>query len=110
MARKKSGKPENNIIPFNQTGSLSDDDLMDDDFFDEDDEDGVDEEMVNQLMSTLLSGMMGGGMTNEQYKGMLLDSLQPWKDVLQLAQEGDTQRIIQKAKAQISLINRKLRF
>ena len=52
MARKKSGKPENNIIPFNQTGSLSNDDLMDDDFFDEDDEDGVDEEMVNQLMST----------------------------------------------------------
>ena len=49
-------------------------------------------------------------MSDSQYKGMLLDSLQPWKDVLQLAQEGDTQRIIQKAKAQISLINRKLRF
>ena len=111
MARKKNGKPESNIITLmnKQPGSLSDEDLLDgDDFYDEDDE--VDEEMISQMMTSLLSGMLGGGMTNEQYKGMLLDSLQPWKEVLQMAQDGDTQRIIQKAKTQISLINKKLRY
>ncbi len=50
------------------------------------------------------------GMTNEQYKGMLLDELEDWEEVLTLAQESDNPKIIQKAKKQIEKINEKLKF
>ncbi len=50
------------------------------------------------------------GMTNEQYKGMLLDELEDWQEVLELAQETDNQKIIQKAEKQIRKINEKLKF
>lgn len=117
MAKKKGNHPENNIIPF-QKGQTYDNDSqgdvmdMEDVFFsdDEEEEDELSEEMAQHLMTALLSGMIGGGMTNEQYKGMLLDSLQPWKEVLKLAQAGDTLRIVQTAKDQIAIINKKLRF
>ena len=50
------------------------------------------------------------GMTNEQYKGMLLDSLLQWKEVLKMAQRAGAQEIIDKANEQIDLINEKLKF
>ncbi len=50
------------------------------------------------------------GMTNEQYKGMLLDELEDWQEVLELATEEDNQKIIKKAKKQIDKINEKLKF
>lgn len=50
------------------------------------------------------------GMTNEQYKGMLLDELEDWNEVLDLAIATDNQEIIRKAKKQIDKINEKLKF
>ncbi len=50
------------------------------------------------------------GMTNEQYKGMLLDELEDWEEVLELAEESGNNKIIAKAKKQIEKINEKLKF
>lgn len=50
------------------------------------------------------------GMTNEQYKGMLLDELEDWKEVLEMAQEANDQRVVAKATQQINKINEKLKF
>ena len=50
------------------------------------------------------------GMTNEQYKGMLLDELEDWEEVLELAKESDNKKIIAKAQKQIEKINEKLKF
>lgn len=50
------------------------------------------------------------GMTNEQYKGMLLDDLEDWEEVLALAKESEDEKIIQKATKQIKKINEKLKF
>ncbi len=50
------------------------------------------------------------GMTNEQYKGMLLDELEDWQEVLEIAKETDNQKIIKKAEKQILKINEKLKF
>ena len=50
------------------------------------------------------------GMTNEQYKGMLLDDLEDWEEVLELAKEENNQKVIAKAEKQIKKINEKLKF
>lgn len=50
------------------------------------------------------------GMTNEQYKGMLLDELEDWQEVLELATEEQNTKIIKKAQKQIAKINEKLKF
>ncbi|MEE1032073.1 MAG: hypothetical protein U0L12_08030 [Ruminococcus sp.] len=50
------------------------------------------------------------GMTNEQYKGILLDELEDWEEVLELAEEENNEKIIKKAKKQIAKINEKLKF
>lgn len=53
------------------------------------------------------------GMTNAQYKGLLLDQLEDWEDVLAMAKEsGNTknEKIIEKATKQTAKINEKLRF
>ena len=50
------------------------------------------------------------GMTNEQYKGMLLDELEDWQEVLELAIEAKDEKVITKAKKQIAKINQKLKF
>ena len=50
------------------------------------------------------------GMTNEQYKGMLLDELEDWREVLELAKEADDKKVIVKAEKQIAKINEKLKF
>jgi hypothetical protein len=49
-------------------------------------------------------------MTNEQYKGMLLDDLEDWEEVLELAKEAGNQKVIQKAEKQIAKIDKKLKF
>ena len=113
MARKKKESPQNGIIHL--ISSLPEDsDRMDDEMDEMDEMDDMENEdfsdaMMEMFLSKMLGGA-GGGMSNEQYKGMLLDSLQPWKEVLKLAQEGDSQKVIEKAKEQISLINKKLKF
>ena len=50
------------------------------------------------------------GMTNEQYKGLLLDELEDWQEVLELAEEAQNEKVIKKAKKQIDKINEKLKF
>lgn len=50
------------------------------------------------------------GMTNEQYKGFLLDELEDWEEVLDLAKEENNQKVIKKAEKQIKKINEKLKF
>jgi len=50
------------------------------------------------------------GMTNEQYKGILLDELEDWQEVLELAEEEHNEKVVKKAKKQIDKINEKLKF
>lgn len=50
------------------------------------------------------------GMTNEQYKGILLDELEDWEEVLELAKETGAEKVIKKAEKQIKKINEKLKF
>lgn len=50
------------------------------------------------------------GMTNEQYKGILLDELEDWQEVLELAEQASDEQVIKKAKKQINKINEKLKF
>ena len=50
------------------------------------------------------------GMTNEQYKGILLDELEDWQEVLELAEAEHNEKIIKKAKKQINKINENLKF
>ena len=48
------------------------------------------------------------GMTNEQYKGMLLDELEQWEDVLEMAKKANAEEIIKKAEKQINKITEKM--
>lgn len=50
------------------------------------------------------------GMTNEQYKGMLLDELEDWQEIKDLAEKAGNDEIIAKADKQIHKINEKLKF
>lgn len=60
--------------------------------------------------SYLLDGGDEMGMTNEQYKGMLLDELEDWEEALELATEANDIKVIKKAEKQIAKINEKLKF
>lgn len=58
----------------------------------------------------LLNGGDSVGMTDSQYKGMLLDQLEDWQEVLELAKEAGNTDIQGKAEKQIAKINEKLKF
>ncbi len=60
--------------------------------------------------SNLLNGGDPVGMTNEQYKGMLLDQLEDWQEILDLAVEAKNTVIQKKVEKQIAKINEKLKF
>ena len=49
-------------------------------------------------------------MTNEQYKGKLLDRLEDWEEIFELAVKNKDAEIKNKAEKQIVKINKKLRF
>ncbi len=49
-------------------------------------------------------------MTNEQYKGLLLDSLEDWQEVLEIAKEENDTRVIKKAEQKIAKITEKMKF
>jgi hypothetical protein len=67
--------------------------------------------MEERNNSSLLDGGVDSmGMTNEQYKGMLLDQLEDWQEVLDLAIEAANTEIQKKAEKQIAKINEKLKF
>ena len=54
--------------------------------------------MEERNNSSLLDGGVDSmGMTNEQYKGMLLDQLEDWQEVLDLAIEAANTEIQKKA-------------
>lgn len=50
------------------------------------------------------------GMTNEQYKGFLIDQLEDWEEVLELAKESNDKKVITKAEKQINKIQEKMKF
>lgn len=50
------------------------------------------------------------GMTDAQYKSLLLDQLEDWQEVLDLAVEAGNTDIQAKAEKQIAKINEKLKF
>jgi hypothetical protein len=49
-------------------------------------------------------------MTDAQYKGWLLDQLQDWQDVLDMAIKAENTEIQKKVETQIATINKKLQF
>ena len=61
------------------------------------------------------SHLLDGGydsmcMTDNQYKGMLLDQLEDWQEVLDLAVKAGNTEIQEKVEKQIRKINEKLKF
>lgn len=70
----------------------------------------VEKAMAERNNSRLLDGGETMGMTNEQYKGMLLDELEDWQEVLELAKESQDNKVQKKAEKQIAKINEKLKF
>lgn len=50
------------------------------------------------------------GMTNEQYKGFLLNELEDWEEILEIAKEEKAEKTIKKAEKQIRKINEMLKF
>ena len=66
--------------------------------------------MAERTNSHLLDGGDSVGMTDNQYKGMLLDQLEDWQEILDLAVEAGIAEIQKKAEKQIAKINEKLKF
>ena len=60
--------------------------------------------------SRLPDGGESVGMTDNQYKGMLLDQLEDCHEILDLAIEAANTEIQKKAEKQIAKINEKLKF
>ena len=60
--------------------------------------------------SRLPDGGESVGMTDNQYKGMLLDELEDWQEILDLAIKAANTEIQKKAEKQIAKINEKLKF
>ncbi len=66
--------------------------------------------MTERDQSDLPNGGEEMGMTDNQYKGMLLDQLEDWQEILDLAIEAKNTEIQKKAEKQIAKINEKLKF
>ncbi len=66
--------------------------------------------MAEHNNSRLSDGGDSVGMTDNQYKGMLLDELEDWQEILDLALEAGNTEIQKKAEKQIAKINEKLKF
>lgn len=66
--------------------------------------------MTTRNDSYLLDGGDSVGMTDNQYKGMLLDQLEDWQEILDLAIAAGNMEIQKKAEKQIAKINEKLKF
>ncbi len=66
--------------------------------------------MAERDNSCLLNGGDSVGMTDNQYKGMLLDQLEDWQEILELAIKAENIEIQKKSEKQIEKINEKLKF
>ncbi len=60
--------------------------------------------------SYLLNGGDSMGMTDNQYKGMLLDQLEVWERILDMAKAANNTNIQVEVEKQIAKINEKLKF
>ncbi len=60
--------------------------------------------------SHLLNGGDSVGMTDNQYKGMLLDQLEGWQRILALVGKAEDAEIQEEVEKQIATINEKLKF
>lgn len=58
----------------------------------------------------LLNGDEEMGMTDSQYKGMLLDQLEGWQRILNMAKAAGNTEIQNEVEMQIAKINEKLKF
>lgn len=58
----------------------------------------------------LLNGGETMGMTDIQYKGFLIDQLEDWEEVLEMAKEAGNTKIQKKAEMKITKISKKLEF
>ena len=59
---------------------------------------------------SLLNGGDSMGMTDNQYKGLLLDQLKDWKKILEMAIDAGNTDIQKEVELQIAVINEKLKF
>ncbi len=66
--------------------------------------------MAERNNSGLLNGGEEMGMTDNQYKGMLLDQLEIWERILSMAKAADNTDIQVEVEKQITKINEKLKF
>lgn len=71
---------------------------------------GLDGLMAGCDYSCLLNGGDCMGMTDSQYRGMLVDQLRDWKEVLEMAMESGDTRVQKKAEEMIEVINEKLKL
>lgn len=60
--------------------------------------------------SCLMNGGDPVGMTDNQYKGMLLDQLEAWERILDMAKTANNTNIQIEVEKQIAKINEKLKF
>lgn len=60
--------------------------------------------------SNLLNGGEEMGMTDNQYKGMLLDQLEIWERILKMAKAAGNSDIQEEVENQIAKTNEKLKF
>lgn len=64
--------------------------------------------MTERNTLTFLNGGEEMGMTNEQYKGMLLDQRKSWKEILKLAIKAGNTEIQEKVESELETIDKKL--
>lgn len=66
--------------------------------------------MADRDNSRLPNGGEEMGMTDNQYKGMLLDQLEDWQEILDMVGKAEDAEIQEKIEKQIAKINEKLKF
>ena len=116
MARKKKDGPgKGGIIQLNP-GKQDNETIWDGDWDEDDDWDEEDDSWENEMAEELISALMNrlvssneGGMTDMQFKSMLMDQRETWKRVQQIAKEEKAEKTIQAIQDQIRLINMKLK-
>ena len=66
--------------------------------------------MANTNNSQLPNGGEEMGMTDAQYKGMLLDQQRVWQEVLELVKQEEYAKVAEKVKQELAVIDEKLKF
>mgnify|MGYP000709013043 CR=1 FL=1 len=60
--------------------------------------------------SHLLNGGEERGMTDNQYRGLLLDQMKDWRKILEMARAAGNTDIQKEVEMQIAVLNEKLKF